>query len=120
MSNPKNPPSPLEWMLLSEMEKMVWAATFALNAHSPSDATEMADQAVEQLRSVDGTWRFRRPEPELEAARTGHHIEWDDFLVWYRIAWMVRHGNEHSYHEPTRDESAKAYERFQWGRSDFS
>jgi len=76
-------------------------------------------QVVEQLRAVDGTWRFSRPEPEYEAARAGQHIERVDFDVLYRIASMVRHGREPSYCEPTKDECAEAYDRFQWGRSDF-
>jgi hypothetical protein len=119
MATSKNPPSALQWMLMSEMEKSVWATTFALNATLASDAVQLADQAVEQLRSVDGTWRFLRPEPEYEAARAGHHIERGDFDIWYRIASMVRHGDDPSYRDPTTDECAQAYDRFQWGRSDF-
>jgi len=119
MSTSKNPPSALQWMLMTEMEKAVWGTTFALNALLVSDATQLADQAVEKLRAVDGTWRFSRPEPEYEAARAGQHIERDDFDVWYRVASMIRHGSEPSYCDPTTDECAEAYDRFQWGRSDF-
>lgn len=46
-------------------------------------------------------------------------MERTDFDVWCRTALLIRHGNEPSFHQPTDDECAEAYERFQYGRNDF-
>ena len=122
MSTPEGPlPSMLEWILMSEMEKTVWAATFAQAIHtSPNtDAASSADDAIVQLRDVDPTWRFARAEPEYEAARAGNHIDREPFDVWYRVAYGIRHANEPGYHPRTGQECADAYERFQFGRCDF-
>ena len=113
------PPSEWSWLKMTEMEQMVWATAFALAVNSPSGGAQSADQAVERLRILGTEGRSAHPEPEYEAARAGHHIERSDFDIWYRVATLIRHGNERSFREPTQDDCAKAYERFQLGRNDF-
>lgn len=101
------------------MEQTVWATAFALAANSPSGGAQSADQAVERLRVLGTEGRSAHPEPEYEPARAGTTSRGCDFDIWYRVATLIRHGNERSFHEPTQDDCAKAYERFQMGRNDF-
>ena len=119
MTTSKQRPPELVWLLMNDMERAVWATAFVLGENSGLDGAQSADHAVERLRSLNGVGRSTRPEPEYEAARAGFHIERTDFDVWYRTALLIRHGNEPYFHQPTDDECAEAYERFQWGRSDF-
>lgn len=121
MSTPHAVPSLMQWVLMTEMEKMVWAATFAhaQNAGNATEATLSADQAVENLRTVNPEWRLTIPAPEYEAARAGGNIEWDDFRVWYRVAFQIRFGKESTYRERGDQECADAYERFKRSSCDY-
>lgn len=108
----------LPWTSLSDREKGVWSAVFANNSSEALAGARAADEAVSRLRALN---LDSQPgmDPEYEAARAGYHMEFEEFAPWYRIAWLLRHGNERSFRDQTVEEVREAYERFQRGRSDF-
>lgn len=78
-----------------------------------------ADNAVKLLRHALTLPIISPPGPEHEAAFAGFHITKEDFDIWYRIEMRNRHFQEKSFHEPTEQECAQAYESFQAGRNSF-
>lgn len=110
--------SELAWEFMTPMECAVWGTTVALHFHDDDSGLSAADSAILKLRSVAKV-RSRRPEPEAEAARAGDHIEFDDFAIWYPIAYRIAHYRDREYRLPTPKQTEEAYERFAVGRNDF-
>lgn len=108
----------MSWMFMGPMEQAVWATTFALHAQDPDEGMDAADTAVLRMRSMGAT-RSYRPEPEFEAARSNVNIERDEFGVWYRIAYRMRHGHESGYSERTSQQIDDAFERYERGLCDY-
>lgn len=110
--------SELAWELMTPMEQAVWGTSVALNAQDSDGGLGAADAAIVKLRSVSGV-RSRRPEPEIEAARVGDYIEFEDFAIWYLIEYRNRHCSDPDYVPPTQEQTKGAYERFFKGRDGF-
>jgi len=112
-----NPEMLLRWHQMDGREQGIWAAVFGQQTVPALEAASIADQAVERLRTLDID--RNRMSPEHEAARSGIHLELDEFVGWYRVACKLQRGHEFSYRDPTPAEYELAYDAFQRGRSDF-
>lgn len=108
----------LAWDLMTPMEQSLYGTTFALHGISVEDGLAAADAVLVKLRSVTDQ-RSRLPEPECEAARAGHYIEYEDFAVWYRVQRGIRHMRKPGYQPPTPEQTKEAYERYEMSRNDY-
>lgn len=108
----------VSWMFMGPMEQAVWATTFALHAQDANAGMDAADAAVLRMRSTGAT-RSLRPEPEFEAARANVNIERDEFGVWYRVAYRMRHFLETGYAERNDQQIDDAFERYERGLCDY-
>jgi len=100
-----------QWVMMSEMERAVWATTFAMKATMNEGALRAADSAVDKLRALEAT-RSPRLDPEIEAALSGINIERPQFDGWYRVALKIRWGLRPGFTSPTEEECAAAFERY--------
>lgn len=108
----------VSWQFMPPMEQAIWATTLALHAQEPDGGVGEADASVLRLRSI-GLTRSFQPEPEFEAARANLHIEYDEFIGWYPIAYRMRHGRERGYETPSIEQIKDAYERYGRGLCDY-
>lgn len=109
----------LAWELMNNIEQAVWGTTLALHVEDDDGGLGAADAAVVRLREVTDL-RSRRPEPEYEAARADFHMEFEEFSVWYRVAYRIRHHKSPTGYElPTPEQTKAAYERYAMSRNDF-
>jgi hypothetical protein len=109
-----------DWIRLTRRERHVWAVAFALHVSYGADlALQVANVAVERLRSLSLSGEDEPLSLESEAARAGFSWEREEFGAWYRVADIMRRGHKVSYREPTAAEIDAAYERYQLGLSGF-
>ncbi|QNK03470.1 hypothetical protein [Dyella telluris] len=104
------------WARLSEMEKVIWASAYAHAAGSASARARKADQTVRTLSALE---QLREGDigPEYDAARSNVMLDLPEFEAWYRVQLPVSRGS--SAHPPSKDQCAKAYERYRRGLGDF-
>lgn len=115
-SNKRRPP--YLWTELSEMERIVWASSFAGSGGSSEERAHVADETVNALRSLEPK-RNDEVEPEYKAAYARVQMDFAEFEPWYRVQIRIRHGWEFSYKDPTRVACEKAFERYRMGLADF-
>lgn len=109
----------LAWEMMSNIEKAVWGTTLALHAGDEDAGQGAADAALVKLRDMAGL-RSRHPEPEYEAAKANIPMEYEEFAVWYSVAYRIWHDKSAGGAEPpTSDETKGAYGRYQMCRCDF-
>lgn len=109
----------LQFWMLSDMEKYLWAATMARHVDDADGGVAAADAQIVRLRELTVT-RDHRLEPEYEAAKAGIHLEPAEFAGWYPIQHRLHHRHARTgYVAPTPEEVQEAYERFARSRSDF-
>ena len=109
----------LQFSMLSDMEKVLWAATMARHAEDVDGGVAAADAQILRLRELAVT-RDHRLEPEYEAARAGIYMELSDFTGWYPIQHRLHHRHDRaSYMAPTGEQIREAFERYARSRSDF-
>jgi hypothetical protein len=109
----------LAWELMNSIEQAAWGTTLALHVEDEDGGLEAADAAVTRLRAV-AELRSRRPEPEYEAAIAGFYMEYEEFAVWYSVAYRIRHHKSPAgYEPPTPEQTKAAYERYAMSRNDF-
>lgn len=108
----------LAWDLMTPMEQALYGTTFALHATRVEDGLAAADDVLARFRSVTDN-RSRLPEPEYEAAKAGHYIEYEEFAVWYRVQLGIWHMRKSGYQPPTPKQTKEAYERHEMSRNDY-
>lgn len=108
----------MAWELMTPMEKSLWGIVLASHLNDVKGGLEIADAAIESLRSA-GVTRSHRPEPEYEAAIAGFHIDFETFVPWYRTECLIRRGKKPGYRPPTTKQIEEAYERFERGKCDY-
>jgi hypothetical protein len=108
----------MAWELMTPMEKSLWGTILAGHLDDIKSGLEIADAAIESLRSF-GVTRSHRPEPEYEAAIAGARIEFETFVPWYRTEHLIRRGRKPGYRPPTAKQVEEAYERFERGKTDY-
>jgi hypothetical protein len=108
----------MAWEWMTPMEKSLWGTVLANHLDDVRGGLEVADAAIERLRSV-GVTRSHRPEPEYEAAIAGVHIDFENFVPWYRTECLIRRGKKPGYQPPTAKQVEEAYERFERGGSEY-
>ena len=109
----------LAWELMSNIERAVWGTTLTLHVEDDDGGLGAADAAVVRLREV-ADLRSPRPEPEYEAARAGFYMEYEEFAVWYGVAYRIRHYKSRArWVLPTPEQTKAAYERYAMSRNDF-
>lgn len=104
------------WAQLSAMEKVIWASAYANAAGSASARARVADRTVRTLHDLEQR-REGDIGPEYDAARSNVMLELPEFEAWYRIQLPISRGS--SAHRPSKDQCAKAYERYRRGLGDF-
>ncbi len=106
------------WVQLSDMERVIWGAVYAISNGTADSRARKADRLVRDLRMLE---RDRKGDlgPEHEAARAGHMIEFQDFETWYRVQLLIRRGHEFRYKGPSIEQTAMAYESYRRGMADF-
>ena len=94
----------LNWQFMRPVEQAVWGTLLALHLHDDDGGLGAADAGLLRLRSLSVT-RARRPEPEEEAAHLNIHMDFEEFVGWYPIAYKMMHKREKglSGTEPTTD-----------------
>jgi hypothetical protein len=108
----------MAWEMMTSMEKALWGTVLALHLSDADSGLKVADAAIEKLRSI-GVARSHRPEPEVELARAGFHVELDTFAAWYRVEHQIRHRRQPLYQPPTTKQIEEAFERYERGRCDY-
>ena len=113
-------PQSILWQYLSEPEKLVWAAFFALN-NSPDveETRRQADAAVLRFRTLPIEDYTEVPAPESQAAYTNTPIARSEFNIWYRIQMQILFGNRPRFHIPTDEDCEKAFEKYAMGRDSY-
>lgn len=104
------------WVQLSSMEKVIWASAYANANGSAAERARNADQTIRTLHALE-----KRREgdigPEYDAARSTIMLDFPEFEAWYRVQFPISRGS--STHRPSKDQCAKAYERYRRGLGDF-
>lgn len=119
MNEPSLASVSLQFSLLSDMEKCLWAVTMGQHADDADGGVGAADAQINRLRELAVT-REQRLDPEYEAARANIQIDPAEFAGWYIV--QLRLGHRHGQVlrvDPTSAEIAAAYERYCRARSDF-
>lgn len=109
----------IQFSMLSDMEKCLWAATMARHVDDADGGIGAADAQIVRLRELAVT-RDQRLEPEYEAAKANIDIEFEHFVSWYLVQHKLHHRYDRQrYIVPTPAEVEAAYERYTRSRSDF-
>lgn len=115
-----NIPSMIDGELMDNLERTVWATTFAIRFPDvdAESAAEAADRCVTAIRLAAPA---RNPplDPVARVASAGIVISFDEFAVWYQVELRLKAGR---WKEPTTmsaEQIEQAYERLARGRSDF-
>ncbi|HVI57114.1 MAG TPA: hypothetical protein VM621_18885 [Luteibacter sp.] len=115
-----NVPLMIDWELMDNVERTVWATTFAMRFPDVSveSAAGAAARCVTAIRLADPA---RNPplDPVTRIAGAAIVISLDEFAVWYQVELRLQAGR---WKEPlplSAEQIEQAYERFARGRSDF-
>ncbi len=109
----------LQFSMLSDMEKVLWAATMARHVDDADGGVAAANAQIGRLRELEVT-RDHRLEPEYEAAKAGVDMGPSEFAGWYPIQHRLHHRYDRvGYVAPTAEQVLEAYERYARSRSDF-
>ena len=119
MNDPTTIEMYVQFWMLSDMEKVLWAATMARHVDDADGGVAAADAQISRLRELAVT-RDQRLEPEFEAAKAGIEMTQLEFSVWYPIQHRLHHRYKRAgYVAPAADQVREAYERYARSRSDF-
>lgn len=115
-----NIPSMIDWELMDNIERTVWATTFAMRFPDVDveSAAGAADRCVTAIRLATPA-RNPPSDPVTRAASAAIVMSLDEFAVWYQVELRLKAGR---WKEPlplSAEQIEQAYERFARGRSDF-
>ncbi|MDY1550149.1 hypothetical protein [Luteibacter sahnii] len=113
-------PSLAEWLVMDDLERAVWAASFAasIGTQAVDVAVTYADRNVRVLRQADPT-RNAVEDPALRAARAGIILERDEFDVWYQVERRMQTKWLRGESVITGKDLEDAFIRYSMGRSDY-